>query len=89
MGTYNVVILSAHLHKYSVLSRKTAGGGFVQIAVSSVMPNRANKIKDERTTKDYGPDLVNAEPRFDPSSLERRKGRVSRTQLQNADIPAA
>ena len=72
-GKYGVIVLSGHLHKYGVLSRKTQSGGFVQLALCSVMGERANKIRHELTTKDYGQKLIDTEPRFHPASLERRR----------------
>jgi len=73
LGRHKAILLTGHLHKYSVLSRKTPQGGIVQLALSSIMKDRKNAIQKELITKDYGLNLINAEPGWDPKSLERRK----------------
>ena len=52
------IVLCAHLHKYSVVSRKTEAGAVVQVMINSVVGSFDLKasVEVERNTK--GPDLL-------------------------------
>ena len=94
LGRYNAIVLSGHLHKYSLLTRNTDAGPFTQLAVSSVL-----RSADERTSKDlivgidkYAASLVDLEPKFAPDSLELRRDllaaeRPSISRFEYSDVP--
>lgn len=68
------IVLSGHLHKYSVLNRRVAGGSFTQLAVCSVVRQSHEQPRDERLGLDaYTPDLLTLEPKFDPGSQSARR----------------
>jgi len=74
LGRHRAIVLCGHLHAYSLLSRKTAGGGFVQLAANSVVRQKEGAIEKYFVSKDaYGADLVSLEPSFSPVTLEVRK----------------
>ena len=74
MGKYGVIVLSGHLHKYSVLSRKTDAGSFVQLAVCSVIRHAQEKPNHAlEGLEAYNADLVKLEPNFSPKSLDARR----------------
>jgi hypothetical protein len=74
LGTHNAVVLTGHLHKQSLLVRRTESGRFTQIALSSIVrSSNASKTKRLSGLNDYGPGLLSLEPNFHPESLERRR----------------
>lgn len=74
LGSSNAVVLSGHLHKYSLLVRRTETGRFTQLALSSVPKDAKAEPRDliERV-EDYGPGLVDLEPKHAPETAERRR----------------
>jgi len=93
LGKHRAIVLSAHLHKYSVVVRRTGTGRFLQLALSSVLPSADVRPKDEVEGVDrYGPDLVNLEPRFSPETEDARREALRAeasfiTHFEYADAP--
>jgi hypothetical protein len=68
------IVLSGHLHKYSVVVRRSPAGKFVQLAVSSVLKDTEKRREPSfNSVTDYGPQLTQLEPEFSPESLELRQ----------------
>jgi hypothetical protein len=74
LGRYHAIVLSAHLHRYGVVARKTEPGRFVQLAVNSVIPSADVAPSHIVSGTDrYGPDLVDLEPKFEPQTRSARR----------------
>jgi hypothetical protein len=74
LGRHRAVILCGHLHKYSLLVRRTDSGRFAQLAISSVAASADGQPKDIRTGLDqYTPDLVELEPKHAPDTIQARR----------------
>lgn len=74
LGKHRAIVLCGHIHKTSVLTRKTDYGNFVQVSFGSVIPAIDSPIKDHlKSISAYTADLVNLEPDFSPTSLIERK----------------
>jgi 3',5'-cyclic AMP phosphodiesterase CpdA len=68
-----VIVLCAHLHRYSVVKRETAYGPIIQVMVLSVVGNREKQTPTYQwTLEDYGPGLVD-KLAFEPNTIEQRK----------------
>ncbi len=93
LGAHCAIVLSAHLHKYGVVVRKTNTGRFLQLALVSVVPRPDVRPRDEVSGVDrYGPALVTLEPRFSPQTeTERREALRAEapfvTHFEYADAP--
>lgn len=93
LGANKVVLLTAHLHKYSVVERKTPAGSFVQFSVNSVISSSDIQVRDSREgIENYGGSLVDLEPEFQPDTkqdrmklLEDEKPYIAR--FEYADFP--
>jgi 3',5'-cyclic AMP phosphodiesterase CpdA len=75
LGRYKVIVLSAHLHKYGLLTRQTHAGPFVHVGHHCAII-RSEQVTPEQVidgVENYGPDLVNLEPNFSPDTLELRR----------------
>ena len=74
LGKYGAMVLSGHLHKYSLLTRKTADHAITQLAVCSVLRSEKETPKGvlEGVGK-YGPDLVDLEPKHAPDTVQQRR----------------
>jgi 3',5'-cyclic AMP phosphodiesterase CpdA len=75
LGKNNAFVLGGHIHKYNLLVRSTPGGGrFLQLAVSSVIPNPAATAEQVLTgIGSYTPDQVKVEPNFSPATETQRR----------------
>jgi len=74
LGANKVVLLTAHLHKYSVLARKTPKGAFVQFSMNSVISSPNILVRDQlEGVENYGGQLVELEPEFHPSTKQQRQ----------------
>ncbi len=74
LGKHKAIVLSGHLHKHSILVRKTETGKFLQVALSSILKQSPGPAALEFSNLDaYGPDLTDLEPKFSPDSLADRK----------------
>jgi len=74
LGKYKVVLLTAHLHKYHVLVRKTPAGAFTQFSMSSVLDSPDISVRNHREgVENYGAAIMEFEPEFQPDSKELRR----------------
>jgi len=74
LGKYKVVLLTAHLHKYHVLVRKTPAGAFTQFSINSVIDSPNISVRDHLEGVDnYGDALVELEPEFQPDTRQQRQ----------------
>jgi hypothetical protein len=74
LGRHRAVVLCGHLHKYGFVVRRTDGGRFSQLAVSSVATDPQARPKDPREgAREYGPDLVTLEPAHSPDTADARR----------------
>jgi hypothetical protein len=79
LGAHRVLVLTGHLHKYGVLVRRTPTGAFVQVGMNSVISTPSVSIKDYREgVPNYGSQLVELEPEFQPSTLPQRRDLLER-----------
>ena len=74
LGANKVVLLTAHLHKYVVLARKTPKGTFVQFSMNSVISSPEVSVKDHlKGLENYDGALVDLEPEFSPATKQQRQ----------------
>jgi len=74
LGANKVILLTAHLHKYVVLARRTSRGTFVQFSINSVISSPKISVKNHlEGVKNYGSRLVELEPEFQPDTKEQRQ----------------
>jgi 3',5'-cyclic AMP phosphodiesterase CpdA len=93
LGANKVLLLTAHLHKYGVVVRRTSTGAFVQFSMNSVINSPKAPVKNHlEGLKSYGASLVELEPEFQPDTrderrtlLEREKPSIAR--FEYADFP--
>ncbi|NEW81895.1 MAG: metallophosphoesterase [Mariniphaga sp.] len=72
IARHKAIVLTAHLHRYSVVSRNTPFGPIVQVMVVSVIKDR-NYLFPSRVITEYGPSLAENVPEWQPETLEARK----------------
>jgi hypothetical protein len=72
VARHKAVVLTAHLHRYSVVSRNTPFGPIVQVMVNSVIKDR-NYLTPSHVITEYGPSLAENIPDWQPETLEVRK----------------
>lgn len=72
IARHKAIVLCAHLHRYSVVSRDTPNGPIVQVMVNSVVKER-NYLKPVRILTEYGPALAGNLPEWQPETLTARK----------------
>jgi len=93
LGAHRVILLTGHLHKYSVLARETPTGRFVQLSMNSVIRTPAPEVKDIlQGIESYGRSLIDLEPAFQPETRERRQlildaEQPAITHFEYADFP--
>lgn len=74
LGRHRAIVLTAHLHKTSILKRSTPQGDFVQVAIGSVIPSEdAPIINHLKGVHCYNEKLLDLEPTFSPASRAERK----------------
>jgi len=74
LGRHRAIVLCGHLHKYSLLVRRTDRGSFAQLAISSVAATSDGQPKDIRTgLNQYTPDLVELEPKHAQDTVAARR----------------
>jgi hypothetical protein len=74
LGRHKAIVLSAHLHRYGLVTRATRLGAFVQLGANSVITSEETVPRQVLEGVDkYGPDLVDLEPDFSPDTLELRR----------------
>jgi len=93
LGANRVVLLTAHLHKYGIVGRRTPKGDFVQFSINSVISSADIAVKDHlEGIENYSARLVELEPEFQPDTkLERQKMLEDEkpyiTRFEYADFP--
>ena len=93
LGANSAVLLTAHLHKYSLLARKTPRGTFVQFSMNSVISSPKILVKNQlEGVESYGASLVELEPEFQPDTKEQREKSLEDekpyiTHFEYADFP--
>jgi hypothetical protein len=85
------IVLCGHLHRYSVVCRKTLFGPVVQVMVNSVIRDR-NMLSPLKVITGYGPSLAENVPDWQPETLEARKAMLAEeakyvTFYKQADLP--
>ncbi len=90
LGANQAVVLTAHLHKYGVVVRRTSTGPFVQLGLNSVVSSPKVVVKNHlEGLKDYGGALVELEPEFQPDTREQRRTLLEREKPQIAHFEFA
>ncbi|MDA3823830.1 MAG: metallophosphoesterase [Bacteroidales bacterium] len=72
IAKHKAIILCGHLHRYSIVRRKTSYGPVVQIMVVSVVQDRAYQ-QAEKVIDTYGPSLAENVPDWQSETLLSRK----------------
>lgn len=72
IARYKAIVLTAHLHRYSVVCRNTPFGPVVQVMVVSVVKDR-NYLTPSHVITEYGPSLAENARDWQPETLEARK----------------
>ena len=85
------IVFSAHLHRYSVVSRNTPFGPIVQVMVVSVVKDRDYQTPSQVITE-YGPSLAENVTGWQPETLESRKAILAEeakfvTYYSQTDLP--
>jgi hypothetical protein len=85
------IVLTAHLHRYSVVRRNTPFGPIVQVMVVSVVKDRDYQ-KPSYLFTEYGPVLADNVPDWQPETLEARKAILAEeakfvTYYKQTDLP--
>ena len=79
LGKHNAIVLSGHLHRYAMLSRKTEAGSFTQFAVCSVIRHdREQPQKSRQGVAAFDASLLELEPNFSPNSRDERLAWIER-----------
>jgi len=91
IARHKAIVLTAHLHRYSVVCRKTPFGPIVQVMVNSVIKDR-NQLTPPHVITEYGPSLAENIPDWQPETLEARKAILSEeakyvTYFKQTDLP--
>lgn len=75
LGANKAILLTAHLHKYHVVRRRTLSGAFVQFSMNSVISSANPLVRDHlEGVENFGGDLVKLEPEFQhETETQRRK----------------
>jgi hypothetical protein len=74
LGRHRAIVLTAHLHKFGIVMRRTNEGAFVQVTLNSVIPSP--EIEPQQVLKGvehYGGELVKLEPSFEPQTEPQRR----------------
>ncbi len=93
LGANDVILLTAHLHKFSVVARRTLKGSFVQFSMNSVLDAPNVAVRDHlEGLESYGPSLVDLEPEFQPDTVAERRTQLEREKphiaaFESADFP--
>jgi hypothetical protein len=91
IARHKAIVLCAHLHRYSVVSRNTPHGPIVQIMVNSVVKDR-NMLKPVRVITEYGASLATNVPEWQPETLSARIAMLTEeakyvTVFKQTDLP--
>ncbi|HEX7847141.1 MAG TPA: metallophosphoesterase, partial [Chitinophagaceae bacterium] len=92
LAKHKVIVLSAHLHEYSVLSRETRSGNIVQVMINSVNRGLEPPQPKNYTTEYKGEGWVTEKADWQPATkdiryniLEEEKKHI--LQFRKADLP--
>ena len=81
LGRRQAIVLCGHLHKYCLLTRRTDAGRFTQLAISSIFKGQSqDRPPLLQGSAEYGPQLTDLEPTFDPDTLSLRQDTLRREQ---------
>jgi hypothetical protein len=91
IAKHKAIVLCAHLHRYSVVSRNTPYGPIVQVMTNSVIRNK-EYLTPEKVITEYGPSLVDQAPSWEPSTRDDRKKMLAEearfvTYYKQTDLP--
>jgi hypothetical protein len=93
LGANEVILLTAHLHKYGLVTRKTSNGTFVQLSMNSVIDSPNVSVRNHlEGLENYGGSLVDLEPEFQPDTVDERRTLLEREKpyiagFEYADFP--
>lgn len=94
LGQYRAIVLSGHLHKYSMLTRAVDRGAITQLAVSSVLRDAKETVAKNPLSgvEKYGAALVDLEPKFAPNTVDYRRELLTAEapfikRFEYADVP--
>lgn len=92
LAKYKVIVLSAHLHEYSVLSRETPSGNIVQVMINSVNRGLEPVAPKDPTNEYKGERWVEEKSDWQPRTAEVRRGLLAEErkhilQFYRADLP--
>ena len=76
IARHKAIVLTAHLHRYSVVSRNTPFGSIVQVMVVSVVKDR-NYLSPSNVITEYGPSLAENLPDWQPETMAARKAMLA------------
>lgn len=77
LGKHHAIVLTAHLHKTSILTRTTENGKIVQISIGSVVDAPDAPVKHHlKGVNAYNEDLLKLEPNFSPATYQERKDNI-------------
>jgi hypothetical protein len=92
LAKHKVIVLAAHLHQYSVVSRQTDSGTVVQVMINSVNKGLDAPLPKKVITQYKGGGFIDDDPQWQPSTqlvrrkiLEEEKKHVK--QFWMADLP--
>lgn len=73
LGDHRAIVLCGHVHRYGLTVRNTDHGPFTQLALSSILSGETQEPQQVLVGLDnYGPELTELEPSFQPNSKEER-----------------
>ena len=87
-----VIVLCAHLHEYSVLSRKTPSGNIVQVMINSVNRDLGPSVPKKESKEYKGDGWIDEDPTWEPTTQKRRRTLLQEEKkyinnFQIADLP--
>ncbi|WP_173002935.1 metallophosphoesterase [Chitinophaga sp. SYP-B3965] len=92
LAKHKAIVLAAHLHEYSVLSRATPSGNIVQVMINSVNRGLEPPQPKDRMTEYGGDKWVEEKPDWQPATKEVRTRILAEEkkhilQFSRADLP--
>lgn len=92
LGEYRAIVLSGHLHHYSILRRRTDRGMIIQLALNSVVGMGEREVELLHGVDAYTPELVDREPGFSAGTKAARRELLKQEQpfvsyFELADAP--
>ncbi len=93
LGANRAILLTAHLHRYAIVTRKTSRGAFVQLSMNSVVSSPKPSVRHYlEGVSHYDGTLVELEPGFQPETEVQRRQMLEDekpyiTSFEFADFP--